>query len=37
VKKIRGTIMVNYFPADRWPIRQEITAALATDLSRIKR
>jgi CubicO group peptidase (beta-lactamase class C family) len=37
VKNIRGTIMVNYFPADRWPIRQEITAALATDLSRIKR
>jgi CubicO group peptidase (beta-lactamase class C family) len=36
VKKIRGTIMVNYFPADRWPIRREITAALATDLSRFK-
>ncbi|MCP3735557.1 beta-lactamase family protein [Sphingomonas sp. RP10(2022)] len=37
VKKIRGTIMVNYFPADRWPVRQETVRALATDLSRFRR
>ena len=37
VKKIRGTIMVNYFPADRWPVRQDTIRALATDLSRVTR
>jgi len=37
VKKVRGTIMVNYFPADRWPVRQETVRALAADLSRFKR
>ena len=37
VKKLRGTIMVNYFPADRWPVRQEAVRALATDLSGLPR
>ncbi|GAA0679706.1 CubicO group peptidase (beta-lactamase class C family) [Sphingomonas insulae] len=37
VKKVRGTIMVNYFPADRWPVRQEVVRAMAADLSRFKR
>ena len=37
VKKVRGTIMVNYFPADRWPVRQETVRALAADLSRFRR
>jgi CubicO group peptidase (beta-lactamase class C family) len=37
VKKVRGTIMVNYFPADRWPVRQEAVRALATDLARFRR
>lgn len=27
----RGTVMVNYFPAEKWPLREEIAAALATD------
>ncbi|GAA0297376.1 serine hydrolase domain-containing protein [Sphingomonas oligophenolica] len=29
----RGTIMVNYFPGEKWPLRPQILAALATDLS----
>lgn len=37
VKKVRGTIMVNYFPADRWPVRQETVRALVADLSRFQR
>ncbi len=37
LKRVRGTIMVNYFPADRWPVRQEAVRALATDLSRLRR
>ncbi|MCU6454274.1 beta-lactamase family protein [Sphingomonas sp. A2-49] len=37
VKKVRGTIMVNYFPADRWPVRQEAVRALAADLTRLRR
>lgn len=37
VKKVRGTIMVNYFPADRWPVRQEAVAAFAADMARFRR
>jgi len=37
VKKVRGTIMVNYFPADRWPLRQEAVAAFAADMARYRR
>lgn len=35
-KKIRGTIMVNYFPADKWPIRDETAKALNSDMQRFK-
>lgn len=34
VKKLRGTIMVNYFPADKWPIREQTVKALVSDLQR---
>jgi len=33
-RRTRGTIMVNYFPGDKWPLREEVTAALATDIAR---
>nr|WP_246848094.1 serine hydrolase domain-containing protein [Sphingomonas beigongshangi] len=36
VKRIRGTIMVNYFPADRWPVREQTVAAFAGDLTRLR-
>jgi CubicO group peptidase (beta-lactamase class C family) len=32
--QLRGTVMVNYFPADRWPLRADLTRALMTDLAR---
>ncbi|MBB5713271.1 serine hydrolase domain-containing protein [Sphingomonas aerophila] len=32
-KRIRGTIMVNYFPADRWPVREEAVRAFGRDLA----
>lgn len=31
VKRVRGTIMVQYFPAGKWPLRQEILPALLRD------
>lgn len=34
-RRSRGTIMVNYFPAERWPLRQEVPAALARDAMRL--
>lgn len=34
VKKVRGTVMVNYFPGEKWPVRAETTKALQTDLAR---
>lgn len=37
VKKVRGTIMVNYFPADRWPLRQETVGAFVADMARFRR
>ncbi|MEO7687681.1 MAG: serine hydrolase domain-containing protein [Sphingomonas sp.] len=30
-RRARGTVMVNYFPGEKWPLREEIAAALATD------
>ena len=33
-RHMRGTIMVNYFPGEKWPLREEIAAALATDTAR---
>ena len=34
-KKVRGTVMVNYFPADRYPLRQDVVAALGRDAARL--
>ncbi|URW75001.1 beta-lactamase family protein [Sphingomonas donggukensis] len=31
VRKIRGTVMVNYFPADKWPLRADVVKALYAD------
>jgi CubicO group peptidase (beta-lactamase class C family) len=36
-RKLRGTLMVNYFPADRWPVRTELSKALAEDAARFMR
>lgn len=33
-RQLRGTVMVNYFPADRWPLRADLTRALLADLQR---
>ncbi|KQM64142.1 serine hydrolase [Sphingomonas sp. Leaf17] len=35
-RQTRGTIMVNYFPAEKWPTRAEIPAALAQDVARMR-
>ncbi|MES2755098.1 MAG: serine hydrolase domain-containing protein [Pseudomonadota bacterium] len=35
-RKLRGTIMVQYFPADQYSIRTEVPAALAKDLARFR-
>jgi CubicO group peptidase (beta-lactamase class C family) len=31
VRKLRGTVMVNYFPADKWPVRSDVVKALYAD------
>ncbi|WP_375426967.1 serine hydrolase domain-containing protein [uncultured Sphingomonas sp.] len=36
VRRVRGTVMVNYFSSERWPLRQEIPAALARDLESVR-
>ena len=35
VRKVRGTVMVQYFPDDKWPIRQDVPAALVRDAMRL--
>ena len=35
-RKMRGTIMVNFFPADQWSMRKDAVATLMTDLARYK-
>jgi CubicO group peptidase (beta-lactamase class C family) len=35
VRMVRGTVMVNYFPAERWPLRQDVSAALFRDAARL--
>ncbi|HWK36662.1 MAG TPA: serine hydrolase domain-containing protein [Sphingomonas sp.] len=30
-RKLRGTIMVNYFPSDKWPLRADVIQALYAD------
>ncbi|MGY4399103.1 CubicO group peptidase (beta-lactamase class C family) [Sphingomonas sp. UYAg733] len=32
--QVRGTVMVNYFPGERWPLRTEVLAAFRTDLAK---
>ena len=36
-RHVRGTVMVNYFPAERWPLRRDVPAALARDFANIPR
>lgn len=35
VRKVRGTVMVQYFPAEKWPLRAEIPPALMRDAVRL--
>jgi CubicO group peptidase (beta-lactamase class C family) len=35
-RQARGTIMVNYIPADRWPLRQDAVAALGRDTAALR-
>ncbi|MBN8841149.1 MAG: serine hydrolase, partial [Sphingomonadales bacterium] len=37
VKKVRGTVMVQYFPAEKWPLRAEVVGALTKDVARFHR
>ncbi|MCW6537396.1 MULTISPECIES: serine hydrolase domain-containing protein [Sphingomonas] len=37
VKKVRGTVMVQYFPAEKWPLRAEVVGALTKDVARFRR
>jgi CubicO group peptidase (beta-lactamase class C family) len=37
VRHMRGTVMVNYFPGERWPLRPEVAAAVAKDAARFAR
>lgn len=32
--KVRATVMVNYFPSDKWPLRADATRAVYADLAR---
>jgi CubicO group peptidase (beta-lactamase class C family) len=34
VRKIRTTVMVNYLPGEKWPLRKESTAAIYADLGK---
>ncbi|MGK6318907.1 serine hydrolase domain-containing protein [Sphingomonas sp. DT-204] len=31
VRKLRGTVMVNYFPSNKWPLRTDVVKALYAD------
>ncbi len=37
LKRSRGNVMVNYFPADRIPLREQVIAALMQDAARLRR
>ncbi|MES2046256.1 MAG: serine hydrolase domain-containing protein [Pseudomonadota bacterium] len=37
VRHIRGTVMVNYFPGERWGLRSEVVPALFADAARMTR
>ncbi len=34
-RHVRGVVMVNYFPADRYPLRRDLATALYKDLGRV--
>ena len=36
VRHFRGTVMVNYLPSDKWPIRDDVAKALLTDMARYR-
>lgn len=36
-RRTRGTVMVQFFPADKWGLRQSVPAALAQDAARLAR
>ncbi|MES2096095.1 MAG: serine hydrolase domain-containing protein [Pseudomonadota bacterium] len=36
VRKNRGTVMVNYFPGEKWPLRGDTVKALIADMARYK-
>lgn len=36
-RRLRGTVMVNYFPGEQWPLRAESVAALARDMAMARR
>ena len=33
-RHVRGTVMVNYIPADKWPLRREIVSRVYSDLGK---
>lgn len=35
-REVRATVMVQYFPAEKWPLRQEIVRAMTQDLARFR-
>jgi CubicO group peptidase (beta-lactamase class C family) len=35
-RKMRGTVMVQYFPAEKWGLRQAVPAVLARDIMRMR-
>ena len=37
IRKLRGTVMVNYFPGEKWPVRADTGKALKADLARYGR
>ena len=37
VRRFRATVMVNYFPSGRWPVRAELGEALVKDAARLAR
>jgi len=36
-RQARGAIMVNYFPGEKWPLREEAVGALAKDIAKFRR
>ncbi|MEN2786426.1 serine hydrolase domain-containing protein [Sphingomonas qilianensis] len=36
-RRVRGTIMVNYFPGETYPLRQEVLPAFLSDLARFQK